>query len=85
MNEIICPHCHKAFKVDEASYAAIVKQVRDQQFSEDLHERFEAFEKEKKSAIELAEAKVREELLKKQSNQATALTEALAKIKAFEN
>lgn len=21
MHEIICPHCHKAFKIDEAGYA----------------------------------------------------------------
>ena len=29
MNEIICPHCKKAFKVDEAGFADIVKQIRD--------------------------------------------------------
>lgn len=23
MNEIICPHCHKAFKVDEAGYVVM--------------------------------------------------------------
>ena len=39
MNEIICPHCHKAFKVDEAGYADILKQVRDHQFEEELHNR----------------------------------------------
>ena len=27
MNEIICPNCSKAFKVDEAGFADIVKQV----------------------------------------------------------
>jgi hypothetical protein len=32
MNEIICPHCKKAFKVDEAGFADIVKQVRDHEF-----------------------------------------------------
>ena len=29
MHEIICPHCGKAFKIDEAGYADILKQVRD--------------------------------------------------------
>lgn len=29
MHEIICPHCSKAFKIDEAGYADILKQVRD--------------------------------------------------------
>jgi hypothetical protein len=29
MNEIICPNCKKAFKVDEAGFADILKQVRN--------------------------------------------------------
>jgi hypothetical protein len=32
MNEIICPNCKKAFKVDEAGFADIVKQVRDHKY-----------------------------------------------------
>ena len=32
MHEIICPHCGKAFKIDEAGYADILKQVREKQF-----------------------------------------------------
>jgi hypothetical protein len=32
MNEIICPHCNKVFKVDEAGFADILKQVRDHRF-----------------------------------------------------
>ena len=27
MHEIVCPHCGKAFKIDEAGYADILKQV----------------------------------------------------------
>ena len=41
MHEIICPHCGKAFKIDEAGYADIVKQVRDGEFEQQLHERLE--------------------------------------------
>jgi hypothetical protein len=58
MHEIICPHCNKAFKIDEAGYADILKQVRDREFEAALHERLEHSEREKKSAIELAEAKI---------------------------
>jgi hypothetical protein len=36
MNEIICPKCKKTFKVDEAGFADILKQVRDHQFEEEL-------------------------------------------------
>lgn len=56
MHEVICPHCKKAFKIDEAGYAEIVKQIRDGEFAQELHERLEGAEKEKAIAIELAEA-----------------------------
>jgi hypothetical protein len=58
MNEIICPHCKKAFKIDEAGYADILKQIRDREFDNALHEQLALAEKEKKTAIELAETKV---------------------------
>jgi hypothetical protein len=41
MNEIICPQCQKAFKIDEAGYADILKQVRDDDFDQQLHKRLE--------------------------------------------
>ncbi len=62
MNEIVCPHCHKAFKIDEAGYAAIVKQVRDSEFDKQLHDRLELAERDKKSAIELAKAQIANDL-----------------------
>ena len=62
MHEIICPHCAKAFKIDEAGYADILKQVRDSAFDKQLHERLELAEQDKKNAVELARAKVAGEL-----------------------
>jgi len=64
MNEIICPHCGKAFKIDEAGYADILKQVRDSDFDKQLHERLELAEVEKRNAVELAQAKLASELQK---------------------
>ena len=58
MHEITCPHCTKAFKIDEAGYADILKQVRDSAFDEQLDERLALAEKDKKNAVELAENKV---------------------------
>lgn len=58
MHEIICPHCHKAFKIDEAGYADILKQVRDSEFDQQLHERLELAEKDKLNAVELARNEV---------------------------
>ncbi len=69
MNEIICPNCKKAFKVDEAGFADILKQVRDHQFEEELQNRLNLAEREKESAIKLAEATIKnalqEQLVKK--------------------
>ena len=62
MNEIICPNCKKAFKVDEAGFADILKQVRDHQFEEELAKRLELAENDKQSAIQLAEAKLKNTL-----------------------
>lgn len=71
MHEIICPHCSKAFKIDEAGYADIVKQVRDGEFEQQLHDRLELAEQEKRNAVALAEAK-----LANTSQQAVAAKEA---------
>jgi hypothetical protein len=62
MNEIICPHCHKAFKVDEAGYAHILKQVRDREFANEIRNRLELAEKEKLTALELAKEKAAADL-----------------------
>ena len=50
MHEIVCPHCSKAFKVDQAGYADIAKQVRDSEFEKQLQERLQLAEKEKANA-----------------------------------
>ena len=62
MNEISCPNCKKAFKIDEAGFADILKQVRDHQFEEELKSRLELADREKKGAIKLAEANHRNSL-----------------------
>jgi len=64
MNDIICPHCNKAFKIDETGYADIVKQVRDSEFDQQLHDRLALAEKEKLTAVELATAKAASTLQK---------------------
>lgn len=38
-NELKCPNCHKAFTVDEAGYAAILNQVRNAEFDQELKRR----------------------------------------------
>ncbi len=62
MNEIICPHCKKAFRVDEAGFADLLKQVRDHEFEKELLDRIEMMEKDKESAVKLAEANTKNQL-----------------------
>ena len=54
MNEIQCPHCSKAFKVDETGYANILKQVYDHEFENQLNERLTQKEREQASELKLA-------------------------------
>ena len=79
MNEIICPNCKKAFKVDEAGFADILKQVRDHQFEEELTSRLALAEKEKQSAVELAEANIKNSLQESLSKKDNEIAELKAK------
>ncbi len=82
MHEIICPHCKKAFKVDEAGYADILKQVRDSEFEQQLHERLELAEKDKQNAVELAKEKVGSEMQKAAAYKDAEIQELKAKLDA---
>ena len=93
MNEIICPNCKKVFKVDEAGFADILKQVRDHQFEEELNKRLALADKERESAVELAEANLKnsmqevlakkdKEIIELQAKNERELTEKLAKKQA---
>ncbi len=84
MHEIICPHCSKAFKIDEAGYADILKQVRDGDFEKQLHERLELAEREKRDAIALAEANVTNALQKTAAAKDTEIQALKAQLDAGE-
>ena len=59
MQDIKCPHCDKIFKVDETGFADILKQVRDHQFDEELQQRLQIAEREKVTAVELAQSNLK--------------------------
>jgi hypothetical protein len=84
MHEIICPHCDKAFKIDEAGYADILKQVRDSAFEQQLHERLELAERDKLSAVELAKARVASELQKAAAARDAEIQDLKARLDAGE-
>jgi hypothetical protein len=84
MHEIICPHCGKAFKIDEAGYANILKQVRDSEFEKQLHERLELADQDKRNAVELAKTKVASELQKDAAAKDSEIQELKARLDAGE-
>lgn len=78
MSEIICPHCHTPFTVDESGYAAILSQVRDQEFQRELAERERLLEESRNQAVELAVAAEREKLTQQMAERSAADAAALA-------
>ena len=84
MHEIICPHCDKAFKIDEAGYADILKQIRNKEFDKELHEKLAAAEQEKKSALSLVEAENETKRLKLVADKDVVIAELKGKIEKSE-
>ena len=56
MNEIKCPHCGGMFTIDEAGFAAILKQVRDAEFDKEVRRHEQLMASEKQQAVQLAVA-----------------------------
>src|SRR5260221_520632 len=84
MKSIICPHCKKTFKVDEAGFADIVKQVRDHQFEEELQERLNIAKKDKENAVKLAEASITNILQKDLAKKDAELAEIKSRVNNVE-
>src|SRR4051794_23856121 len=80
MNEIICPHCSKAFKIDEAGYADILKQVHTSEFEQQLRERLELAEDDKQKAVQIAESKITNESLRVTATKDAEILELKAKL-----
>jgi hypothetical protein len=62
MKEIICPNCKTPFTIDESGYADIAKQIKDHLFEEEIQKRLSIAEREKESAVKLAEATIKNSL-----------------------
>ena len=84
LHDIKCPHCNKAFKIDETGYADILKQVRDNEFNQELHKRLEVAEKQNKSEIELVMSKADSKLQKTVSDKQAEIQELKLKLDSGE-
>lgn len=61
MGEIRCPRCGAVFQIDESDYAAIVMQVRDEEFEKELSKRENAFQTQMDMAVKVAVQKTETE------------------------
>ena len=82
MRQIKCPNCGQVFEIDQASYADIVKQVRDHEFMREIAEREDLLRTDKENAVQLAEQKTRSELQKLLSEKEAELASLQAENKA---
>lgn len=80
MQEIKCPKCGEVFQVDEAGYAAIVKQVRDKEFNRELKERESQFKMAKEDALEVARTKAEKEFNQLKAEKDRLVSELNAKL-----
>lgn len=78
MNEIKCPHCGTTFKVDESSFADILKQVRDSEFDKALHEQVE-------HAVKIAELEAQSSLKEETSQKDSEIAKLISQLKDKEN
>lgn len=62
MQEIKCPKCGEIFQVDESGYAAILKQVRDAEFSKEIQNIKNQLEVDKQSSLELQKLESQKQL-----------------------
>jgi hypothetical protein len=82
--EILCPNCGKAFKIDETGYAEILKQVRDHEFDDALNERLKLADRAKKVEIELAESQLTNKFASEAAQKDTKIAELKQKLEAAE-
>lgn len=85
MNEIKCPHCGEVFQVDASGYAAIVKQVRDDEFRNELNEREAAITNEKDAALKLANAESEKILQEQMAEKEKEIAALEGKLKSLED
>ena len=83
MQEIKCPKCGEVFKVDESGYSAIVKQVRDEEFTKEIEAREKQFASEKQSALQLARLEAEKEFNTKLAEKENEISEYKNKLSSF--
>ena len=84
MQEIKCPKCGEVFQVDESGYAAIVKQVRDKEFTQEIMNKESQFAVEKENAVQLAILEAEKAFNEKLNKKENEIAELKNKISTFD-
>jgi len=84
MHDLICPHCSKAFKIDESGYADIMKQIRDREFDAELYKRLALAEQDKRTAIELVKAQLSQALTREAAQKDQLIERLKAQIRSHD-
>ena len=84
MNQVKCPSCGKEFTIDEASYAEIVSQVRNKEFTAEIHEKFEQIAHQHQSELALVQEKAANQLANQLAQKETEISDLQHKISQFE-
>lgn len=80
MKELKCPKCGNVFKVDEADYAAIVSQVKNTEFNQEVERRMKELEKQQKAEQKAETLKAEQNYQKLLSEKELNLTQKDAEI-----
>ena len=78
MSDLKCPKCGTVFQVDDNAYAELIRQVRDEKFSEDLEERIHAAQENFQKDTALAQEKLKQDFQNKLAEREAAAREKLA-------
>jgi len=84
MNQVKCPSCGKEFTIDEASYAEIVSQVRNKEFTAEIHEKLEQIAHQHQSELALVQEKAANQLANQLAQKETEISNLQHKISQFE-
>lgn len=80
MKELKCPKCGNVFKLDEADYAAIVGQVKNAEFNQEVERRMKELEKQQKAEQKAETLKAEQNYQKLLSEKELNLTQKDAEI-----
>ena len=84
MNQLQCPKCGEKFQIDEAGYAAILKQVRDREFLKEIESREQQYLYEKKQAVQVAVLEAEKDFNSELTQKDAEITKLMAQIKENE-